>query len=54
MVTMATTDNGRVRLGKPLTLDVVAERLAWDEDAVDAHLAERRRWASETVRSPLN
>jgi hypothetical protein len=46
---MATMDGERVRLGEPLSLDTVAQRLAWNEDAVAAHLAERKRWASETI-----
>lgn len=46
---MAMIENKRVRLGEPLTLDDVAERLAWTDDDVAAHRVERQRWASETV-----
>ncbi len=46
---MAMIENKRVRLGEPLTLDDVAERLGWTDEDVAAHLVERQQWASETV-----
>ena len=46
---MATTENGRVRLGEPLSLEAVAERLDWDSETLAAHLVQRRQWANEAI-----